>query len=82
MHYNTGGIVCRMEHDTDPLLTITAFAREAEAHPNSAEKYLRLGELHPVRASDGTRLFRRSEVPRLRALVAAGRVRAGRKAKP
>jgi DNA-binding transcriptional MerR regulator len=70
-----------MEHDTDPLLTITAFAREAGAHVNSADKYEKLGELHPVRASDGTRLFRRAEVPKLRALVAAGRARAGRKGK-
>lgn len=68
-----------MEHDTDPLLTITAFAREAEAHPNSADKYEKLGELKSVRASDGTRLFRRAEVAKLKALVAAGRARAGRK---
>lgn len=73
--YNTG----HMEHEIQPLLTITAFARAADAHPNNADKYEKLGELKSVRASDGTRLFRPDDVPTLRALVAAGRARRGRR---
>jgi hypothetical protein len=71
--------VSHMERDPDDLLTITVFAAAAGAHANSADKYQRLGELKCVRASNGVRLFSRSEVPKLRALVEAGRAK--RKAK-
>lgn len=68
-----------MEHEPQPLLTITALARQAGAHVNSAENYVRAGELRPVRASNGVRLFSTDDVPKLRALVAAGRARRGRR---
>jgi len=62
----------------EPLLTITALARQAGAHPSSAENYVKSGQLTPVRASNGIRLFRPSDVARLRKLVADGVARRGR----
>jgi hypothetical protein len=73
--------VHRMEHDSD-LLTVTAFAREAGAHPHTVSNYERRGDLKATRASNGIRLFRRSDIPKLRQLIAEGIARRPRKAKP
>ncbi len=62
----------------EALLTITALARQAGAHPSSAENYVKSGQLTPVRASNGIRLFGPDDIPKLRKLVAEGRARRGR----